>query len=751
MEKNNKEPYIKQQAEGENLYTHLQKQMLEEVQRLSGKVWTDFNPHDPGVTLADIACYALTEMDYKLGFRLMDYLMEDGKTFIPERFGLFSPGKVYTTAPITTEDYRRLFFSRIPELENVWMECDTMTGGYTIKAILSPFENDHKDVAKQIATVYNSRRNLCEYLDKVVIMQPEELEFQAEFEIKPGEDVTLVLAKVYWAILHYLSGAVRISTSDELVASGMSPEEWLEGLDDTVRVVIPKQQYTEYELYKELCLVEGISSFSTCYLMKGGKPLTDFSKGFSLKIPRKEEELMVRIRCGCSLLQADMEKFMERLKAFYYTSGRLRTKKAELKEYEWDNTQETYRDIFTHTSIVDDFPPCYNFPPDGEISTSFKAYLQLYDQTIQQGLKEVEDLPRLLSIKTEDIDYPSVQNLYTLKSRYLDFLDRLFNVDSQPVWMNEFDSYGETTEDILRRRTGFLRQVAYLTKNRAVARDIGNTNEKENIAVAKKWFCLLLGISYNESRSVGNVLPGHNLVLMNTGEKGKRFRDRLTAMLINERMLDSNYVETITPEKLPEEDKEKKKLYDKLRIELPVFNHNLISSSLFRGGILLDNYRIVEAAENEYMLVFRNREENNWMNLGRTDDKIKLNMLANVLHHYLLELNHDCETLYIVEPVLSDTSRPFTLSLVLPSWTARFHAPRFREVCRELLRSLLPAHLKGTIYWLDGSLMQEFEDSYRLWRKALARHYMDDVEILQESMDDVLNKTKEKQLLDDTY
>lgn len=46
-----------------------------------------------------------------------------------------------------------------------------------------------------------------------------------------------------------------------------------------------------------------------------------------------------------------------------------------------------------------------------------------------------------------------------------------------------------------------------------------------------------------------------------------------------------------------------------------------------------------------------------------------------ILRRYLLELNRASETLYIIEPVLSDIKRPFTLQLVLPGWTARFHAP----------------------------------------------------------------------------
>lgn len=51
MGKGNNGPYIRQLAENENLYSYLQRQTLEEVHRLSGKVWTDFNAHDPGVTL----------------------------------------------------------------------------------------------------------------------------------------------------------------------------------------------------------------------------------------------------------------------------------------------------------------------------------------------------------------------------------------------------------------------------------------------------------------------------------------------------------------------------------------------------------------------------------------------------------------------------------------------------------------------------------------------------------------------------
>ena len=63
-----KREYITHLSEEERLFTKLQQKALDEFGRLSGEVWTDFNPHDPGITLSDAVNYALTEVDYKLSF-----------------------------------------------------------------------------------------------------------------------------------------------------------------------------------------------------------------------------------------------------------------------------------------------------------------------------------------------------------------------------------------------------------------------------------------------------------------------------------------------------------------------------------------------------------------------------------------------------------------------------------------------------------------------------------------------------------
>lgn len=748
MEKERKEPYIRQEAEGKNLYTQLQRQTLEDMQRLSGKVWTDYNAHDPGVTVADIANYALAELDYKLRFDPADYLTGKDGAFDAGRFGLFSPEEVYTTAPVTTEDYRRLFFASVPGLESVWVECDAATGGYTVSVSLPPFgETDEKAVAQRIGEVYNSHRNLCEHLDKITVVQPEELEFRAELEIEPGKDATVVLARLYAVILRYLAGSVSISTPEEQAVSGLSPEEWLEGSENAARIVIPRQQNTEYELYRKLWQVEGIRSFSTCYLTKDGEPLTDFSGVFSLKIPKDGEELNVTVRCENIPLPVHMEKFTGYLKSFYYAQNRSHAKTGEGKEKVRENPTGTYRDIFTHLPIAADFPLCYRLSADRKPSTSFEAYLKLYDGMMTSGLEEVKGLPQLLSIRAEDAACPSGRDTVTLKNRYMDFLDHLYGVDSNPVRLSGQDSYGETAGEAVLRREAFLRQVARLIKNRAKARDITALESKDNVPAVKEWFCLLLGIDPDENRSVGNVLHVNSLSLHRDDEAHRELHNEMDAMLIGERMLDASRVEPVTETETPQTEKERTEQYQVLHDKLDIFRNPAISGGLFRGGTRLENYRLVNVKDTEYILAFRNEEGKYWMNLEWGTDKDVLNDYANILRRFLWKLNKECETVYIVEHSLMLEPEAFTVSVVFPDWTVHFHSERFRKDFMELMRSLMPAHIRMCFYGADTATMQSFELCYSLWRRMLAQGTVKNRQDIETGMKNLLKSKMKKEEL----
>ena len=103
-------------------YRLLREEGLAHIRRLSSKVWTDHNLHDPGITTLEILCYALTDLAYRTAFDTRDLMTgPDGKMDAAGLSGLAPAHEVLTTAPRTIADYRRLLL-RIEGLRNAWLD-----------------------------------------------------------------------------------------------------------------------------------------------------------------------------------------------------------------------------------------------------------------------------------------------------------------------------------------------------------------------------------------------------------------------------------------------------------------------------------------------------------------------------------------------------------------------------------------------------------------------------------------------------
>jgi hypothetical protein len=109
-------------------YAALRAEGLAHVQRLSGKLWTDHNLHDPGITTLEILCYALTDLAYRASFETRDLMTgPDGRIGPPSLTGLAPAHEALTTAPRTIADYRRLLL-RIEGVRNAWLDAMTAPG-----------------------------------------------------------------------------------------------------------------------------------------------------------------------------------------------------------------------------------------------------------------------------------------------------------------------------------------------------------------------------------------------------------------------------------------------------------------------------------------------------------------------------------------------------------------------------------------------------------------------------------------------
>jgi uncharacterized protein len=109
-------------------YSFLRATGIDYVQSLSGQIWTDHNLHDPGITILEILCYALTDLGYRTAFDLKDLLAaEDGSVEPPEISGLFPAHEILTSTPLTILDYRKLLL-KIEGVRNAWLDPMTDPG-----------------------------------------------------------------------------------------------------------------------------------------------------------------------------------------------------------------------------------------------------------------------------------------------------------------------------------------------------------------------------------------------------------------------------------------------------------------------------------------------------------------------------------------------------------------------------------------------------------------------------------------------
>ena len=100
-------------------YAFLRDAGLKYIEELGSGLWTDYNEHDPGITILEALCYAITELGYRSGLPMKDLLTEENGQ-ISSSQALFSAKEILTQAPLTINDYRKLLID-IAGVHNAWL------------------------------------------------------------------------------------------------------------------------------------------------------------------------------------------------------------------------------------------------------------------------------------------------------------------------------------------------------------------------------------------------------------------------------------------------------------------------------------------------------------------------------------------------------------------------------------------------------------------------------------------------------
>jgi hypothetical protein len=95
----------------------LQKEGMKYIESLSHERWTDYNVHDPGVTILDVLCWAMTEGGYKLSFDIKDLVAR-----LPDdvKKDFYTAREILTNNPTTILDLRKYIIDQ-NGIQNGWL------------------------------------------------------------------------------------------------------------------------------------------------------------------------------------------------------------------------------------------------------------------------------------------------------------------------------------------------------------------------------------------------------------------------------------------------------------------------------------------------------------------------------------------------------------------------------------------------------------------------------------------------------
>lgn len=116
-------------------FYRLRREGIGHIERTASALWTDYNTHDPGITLLEALAYAITELGYRAGFPVEDILASapgftDADPYPGQAFP--TARRILTVNPVTTDDLRRLLIDA-DVVRNAWVraeECGCDNGYY---------------------------------------------------------------------------------------------------------------------------------------------------------------------------------------------------------------------------------------------------------------------------------------------------------------------------------------------------------------------------------------------------------------------------------------------------------------------------------------------------------------------------------------------------------------------------------------------------------------------------------------------
>ena len=430
-------------------YAFLRREGIRLLERLGGQLWTDFNTHDPGITILEQLCYALTDLAYRINYDIKDLLVSAGENPYPS---LHSPAQVLTINPVTLNDFRKLVLD-VRGVKNAWVQimekpeiglvydpAETCLYITSSTSPLSPAHREHVPLqgvyqvvieqemnfprnVESILWEVNNRMQACRGLGqdftypKSLTGQP--ILVSAEIEVSAVEDPELLLTRIYLALADFISPRIRFYTLQEMLERGKRIDEIMNGPllqhgfidDDELKRLEQKTDLRASDLIQEIMNVEGVVAVNKISLSsenntqawylklrEGTVPYLDIKNSLStaaIQLTRKG------VRANTN--SAKVEKAIDSLQ-------RDATKPIVDSERDIQLPKGRDRNAARYHSIQEQFPATYGIgslglpesvtPRRKAQAKQLRAYLMFFDQLLANYFVQLANAKHLFSFQS---------------------------------------------------------------------------------------------------------------------------------------------------------------------------------------------------------------------------------------------------------------------------------------------------------------------------------------------------------------
>ncbi|RZJ53541.1 MAG: hypothetical protein EOO44_08170 [Flavobacterium sp.] len=431
-------------------FDFLRKKGIEYIESLGSQFWTDYNTHDPGITILEVLCYAITDLGMRINLPIED-LLSNNTHPIDEQF--FSASKILPTQAVTALDYRKIIIDIDPiRIKNCWLQKATkklfvnckegkislvkedfsstletfiketeIKGYYTILVDFDEKNPVQRNLLlNQITEKFHANRNLCEDLLEIKEVEIQPIAVCALIELEPEADEEYVHAVITLELEKYLSPGVTYYSLAEMFEKGYSSDEIFEGpfLDkgfiDTAELENSslKTEVRLSDIMQIIMNVKGVSVIKDISLNNCEAIETEGSVWNICIPPNKKPSLCQKSTLNFSkgvlpvtVNKTKAKKYLDDLKEDLAYSQR---KAAQNRELEMPQGKITESDFYT--SITNNFPENYGIGEIGLSETAtaerkakakqLKGYLLFFDQILASYFKHLSTVKELLSINS---------------------------------------------------------------------------------------------------------------------------------------------------------------------------------------------------------------------------------------------------------------------------------------------------------------------------------------------------------------